>query len=88
MKQAIFVFVLCISLVNCLPSEQITIQSLDDTNLWDKCIDFPILGESCLDIYAVLPNLTLAASLTIANKTYLDFPLLEGNKKEMRIFNF
>ncbi len=49
-----------------------------DTVLWENCIDFPVLGNSCLEIYTILPNLTLGMALSIGNTTYLNFHLIEG----------
>jgi hypothetical protein len=45
---------------------------------WKKCVDAPILGDSCVEVYTILPNLTLGISLTIGNKTYINLPLIEG----------
>jgi hypothetical protein len=47
------------------------------TNLWHKCIDTPILGQSCLDLWWVGTNLSLGVTLEIAGHVYLDKPLLE-----------
>ena len=51
----------------------------EQTELWNKCIDFPKLGDTCIGIYTNPNNLTLNAKLLINNKSYLDFPL-QGNQ--------
>ena len=81
MKRFVFVFSLLFCLALGLKSVIVVdkeIEELSQTDLWNKCIDFPILGDSCLDLYANLNNLTLGLELTINNNTYLNVPLLEG----------
>jgi hypothetical protein len=46
--------------------------------LWDACVNVPVLGDSCVEVYTILPNLTLGISLTIGNTTYINLPLIEG----------
>ena len=39
---------------------------------WEKCIDVPVLGETCLELYVMPANLTIGVRLLVRNHTVID----------------
>lgn len=39
---------------------------------WEACSTFPVLGQTCVEVYVIPQNLTIGIKLIIQNKTVLD----------------
>mmetsp|Transcript_42181 Transcript_42181/g.108631 ORF Transcript_42181/g.108631 Transcript_42181/m.108631 type:complete len:146 (+) Transcript_42181:69-506(+) len=53
---------------------------LEDVNiLWNKCLDIPELGESCIGIFVIPDNLTLGVQVNISGHVFQE-TLVQGNQ--------
>jgi len=46
-----------------------------NSNIWESCSEIPVLGQTCLAVYAIPTNLTLGVELSINNVSLLNLPL-------------